>query len=414
MLIVGFSINLDSAILKRYVVGSKASAMGGAFVGLADDYSAIFWNPAGLSFTRQKSFFVTSAPILTSGTYTFDDYNIKADSSSKSAFIGAVGYIKPINKKIVVGIAGYVNPMVGMSWDIDAMRPMVGDSATAYGSSITDYSISPAISYRFSASVQMGLALNVHHVKWELDNPGFFGQYSESLKGTGIGATFGILASSFQDACTIGVTVKSPVRINLSGNAEMGAPIGTMGVSADTKRSLDIPMWIGAGLALKTYRRLWATFDVHYTKWSSNREIGADFSDPAWTEYLDSYLKLRWKQRTQIRFGLLYKASKNLSLRAGYYKDPTPSNDEPITLLFPSANVQWITCGFGYRTKNLIIEASVEFSLKANRNIRKELRQTPTPSDDPLANPLPTIDYAECGKISFSSIVPTFSLTYRF
>ena len=29
--------------------GAKAVAMGGAFVGLADDYTAVFWNPAGIA-----------------------------------------------------------------------------------------------------------------------------------------------------------------------------------------------------------------------------------------------------------------------------------------------------------------------------------------------------------------------------
>ena len=30
-------------------VGIKAQSMGNAFVGLANDYSAIYWNPAGLT-----------------------------------------------------------------------------------------------------------------------------------------------------------------------------------------------------------------------------------------------------------------------------------------------------------------------------------------------------------------------------
>jgi long-chain fatty acid transport protein len=30
-------------------VGTRAAGMGGAFVGVADDASAIYWNPAGLA-----------------------------------------------------------------------------------------------------------------------------------------------------------------------------------------------------------------------------------------------------------------------------------------------------------------------------------------------------------------------------
>src|SRR5690242_5810640 len=30
-------------------IGSRATGMGGAFIGLADDWTAIYWNPAGLA-----------------------------------------------------------------------------------------------------------------------------------------------------------------------------------------------------------------------------------------------------------------------------------------------------------------------------------------------------------------------------
>ena len=30
-------------------LGSRAQSMGGAFIGLADDWTAIYWNPAGLT-----------------------------------------------------------------------------------------------------------------------------------------------------------------------------------------------------------------------------------------------------------------------------------------------------------------------------------------------------------------------------
>src|SRR4030066_1614033 len=35
-------------------VGAKASALGGAFRGLADDWSAAWWNPAGLAYLKKS------------------------------------------------------------------------------------------------------------------------------------------------------------------------------------------------------------------------------------------------------------------------------------------------------------------------------------------------------------------------
>ena len=39
-------------------VGVRAMGMGGAFAGVADDFTAIYWNPAGLAQIRQSEVYV--------------------------------------------------------------------------------------------------------------------------------------------------------------------------------------------------------------------------------------------------------------------------------------------------------------------------------------------------------------------
>ncbi|HQT91428.1 MAG TPA: outer membrane protein transport protein, partial [Candidatus Kryptobacter bacterium] len=50
--------------------GAKAVSMGGAFVARADDPSAIFFNPAGLSFVKGFNVMVGGTLILPSTTFT--------------------------------------------------------------------------------------------------------------------------------------------------------------------------------------------------------------------------------------------------------------------------------------------------------------------------------------------------------
>lgn len=40
-------------------IGARAAGMGGAFVSLADDGSALFWNPAGLAAAKRLQLFVS-------------------------------------------------------------------------------------------------------------------------------------------------------------------------------------------------------------------------------------------------------------------------------------------------------------------------------------------------------------------
>ena len=45
-------------------VGPRASAMGGAFIGLADDYSAVYWNPAGITQIQGMEVTVTGHDVV--------------------------------------------------------------------------------------------------------------------------------------------------------------------------------------------------------------------------------------------------------------------------------------------------------------------------------------------------------------
>jgi len=51
--------------------GARAKAMGGAFVGLADDHTAMFANPAGLTNLRQRTFSIEVAHIQNDGVIPF-------------------------------------------------------------------------------------------------------------------------------------------------------------------------------------------------------------------------------------------------------------------------------------------------------------------------------------------------------
>ncbi len=61
------------------LIGCRAIAIGGAFVGIADDTSAIFYNPAGLAF-QQKNFSVSINGFNIWPTHEYSDsrgYNLR-------------------------------------------------------------------------------------------------------------------------------------------------------------------------------------------------------------------------------------------------------------------------------------------------------------------------------------------------
>ena len=71
--------------------GARAMAMGGAYTAVANDFSAIYWNPAGLASIPGGSIFVEGGrDILTNNVHYMSGTTPNTD---KNNFLGAVGFV---------------------------------------------------------------------------------------------------------------------------------------------------------------------------------------------------------------------------------------------------------------------------------------------------------------------------------
>ena len=73
------SVGLFANGLSLNSIGPKALGMGGAFVGLANDPSAIYWNPAGLT-GQGNGIHISVADIIPMANYDMVTYGIEAEA----------------------------------------------------------------------------------------------------------------------------------------------------------------------------------------------------------------------------------------------------------------------------------------------------------------------------------------------
>lgn len=72
--------------------GARALSMGRAFTAVADDPSAIYWNPAGLELVYQQSFTFFHAPLYEGGSFSFISYTFPTLNIGTLGFaIGRIG-----------------------------------------------------------------------------------------------------------------------------------------------------------------------------------------------------------------------------------------------------------------------------------------------------------------------------------
>ncbi|MGQ9618474.1 MAG: OmpP1/FadL family transporter [Candidatus Aminicenantia bacterium] len=397
-----FSVSLFGNGLNLNSIGSKALSMGGAFIALANDFSAIYWNPAGITQFDSPYFGFYLTDVIPTGNYALT--LAKVDTSFTKHYIsGMAGFYRPLTEKLFAGVGIYVPSGLGSKWKGDELKNLTGGKSLEWMSRIGVITFSPVFAYKFSDKISVGGTLNINYGMMELKTSAKSDQYSDDATGWGFGATFGLLLKP-ADFLSLGFTFKTASKVSFEGTAEMLAlkAYSYLGVPTESELERDItwPIWIGGGIAFKPMEKLTLTADVQWTKWSDIDFVKTDYKSTYWktlfayTPEKEEDLYFYWKDATQIRFGLEYLLKENIALRAGFYHDPSPAPDDTMNILLPIFTNNVITVGLGYKSENLNFDFGFEYLMGKERDVAPSLHNMP-------------------GNYKMKIIVPTISIGYK-
>jgi len=406
-------------------LGTRALTMGGAYVGLANDFSAIFWNPAGAGFFKTKTFGFYGTDMIPSGTYKFEialpNNNkltmVDAKTNTKH-YLGALGaYYHPVSEKLVVGLGVYTPSGLGADWNGTDFAKLSLNKTYEWSSMIGVVTISPLIAYRVNDMISVGATLNINYGMFDIKTHAGstqtplgtldLGQYDESLSGWGLGASFGVLVKP-SDQFSLGLAVKTPFKVKLKGTANISnLSLLKLNDQSDLDREVTWPLWFAGGVAFKPIPKLTLTGDIQYTGWSTIDTIEATFKDAYWAAFMaaagNDKMKMEWASKSQIRFGAEYALTPALAIRGGYYWDPSPAPDKTMNVLIPSYDFNVLTFGVGYTTGNLQLDFGVEYLLGSERSVDF----LKTEFDPEWSEAMP-------GVYGMKILVPNLSISYRF
>ena len=400
-------------------LGPRAGSLGGAFIGLADDYSAVYWNPAGIVQIRGTEASVSAADVVLlasrDGTYEFQGdegdpdlfavENIRATSCADHHFAPGVflfadpGPLKGILSK--VGICAYTVVDYGARWEGEDVWDSFawqgydeivreGDPPN-YESRIRAYVISPVIATELSDKLSVGIAGHALYGHFELTNGAWVDttafvhndttsvdtwtlhlnpyQMSEDLTGWAYGATVGALYR-VSDRMSLGASVRTPMTVTFDGTVEVTSTSDDY-VSPLQNESFDFtfPMWAGAGFAYRDFMfdGMTLTADVQWTQWSKvseiAREVDNDLPNGLGTTTLD------WENTLEFGFGLEYRVSRSVSMRFGYRSSPSPVPDSTYDFAMPVASKSVIGVGVGYRRDVWALDMSLVYQAGQKRRL---------------------------------------------
>lgn len=386
-------------------VDSRSTSMAGAFRGLADDPSAMYWNPAGLGFMYENSISLGGTFIMPtvkwdpSGTALVNNpgYSAQEYKANKklTAFPSVFGTMAK-SPRLKYGLAFYVPYGLGTTWDAYKLpgSPMVyegGFPEDEMMSSIAVLDLHPTVAYQVLPNLSVGAGLSVMYGMIDIDQIKFhdnpYVPLTSELSGSGIGfgGNLGLLYKA-TERLSIGIAGKLPAEIPLEGDASVYlwtpaqvdtlgnvTPAMKLGGKSDIEATLNIPAELGLGFAYQLSPVWTLSLDYAYTMWDRLETVTVEMKDPITVMpglvVSESELILNWENSSRISLGSEYTLGYN-KLRAGFFFEQTPIPEATqIPTISDVGNKYSTNLGWGRQIGNFGVNANVQYIMFDKREI---------------------------------------------
>jgi long-chain fatty acid transport protein len=396
-------------------IGAKAISMGGAFRGLADDWSAAYWNPAGLAQLENSelgvSLSILSPRPQVNSNITYNGYDVGYKNgvtrytNDKNYLVPNVaGFFQvPAPANIKAGVAVYVPYALGSEWDL--FDPIYNDVVEEYPfwdhkAELRAVDIHPTIAKAFMDNKLMA-GFGISFLKGTIDfrkvylSATPFPRPHDNIavdaqmhgEGWGYGANFGLLYK-LSDKLQVGISGKTPTTLNFDKGTFKSAMYGVNNpdlkeellshatshaeslsigfvfpdnrIAArwerDANGKLKLPGDFGIGIAYDVNLKLKITCDVTYTLWDrlDSIVIHVEGTQSPIDTSAASDLVIRTLYENTFRFSIggQYKVSDPWTLRAGFYLDPSPIPNSYFTPLITDVGTKYSgNLGIAYKLR---------------------------------------------------------------
>ena len=394
---------------KSWGVGTRSVSKAGAFIGEADDWTAIYWNPAGLTqlkesgasaepgyiYTKitdgnsavnynpgtgsptQGDIFLRIYNIVNTGGLAsepdkFDrDRSIYSGISPSSAF-GAFASIEPVT----IAIGMYTPAGLSIDWKsevTDAVNNNARIEASYYSSlMVTSYSV--AVGVPVTKKISIGVGVNILTLETKINAkkrytnvvagaiPDYNFRYRESSFGVGTEPIIGVMAK-ITEKLQIGGVYRFGAKIQAQGQAKGIHTAAAVNANGDSPFRLTYyyPSSFGIGAAYEPTEKLTLTADWEYTNWRKlNRKVIYDRKNAVMA---DADYDMEWKGSSNYSAAVEYNILPYLSLMGGIRYDETPMGDGSVSITnLVDVNKVWYTTGIAFSKDNLDLSVAYAYT----------------------------------------------------
>lgn len=358
--------------------GGAAAGMAGASLGISDDVSAMNNNPAGLTQIKKGEVGFGVSLLMPNLTHK-DMMGNNKDGESAIFPLGMLAYAHRLgNSPLVLGLGVFAQG--GMGAEFTNLTTAFGTKDTTY-SNVMYAKVTPTLAYQVSDLVSLGLALNVGYSAFEFKffpdtsatAAGFMGMDMKDASSFSYGAKVGVMFNP-SNMVSLGIVYTTEVTLDPEdGKITLNmSDIGLGKVKYDANvKDFKWPQQLGFGLGIRPNKKLLIGADLTWVDWSGAMDVVTiKASNPELAILsalgmgsIDIPFKMKWKDQWVYALGAAYKATDNLTVRAGYNYGKNPIPAENLSPLFPAIVEHHLTFGLGYKSGNWRIDGAWEHAL---------------------------------------------------
>jgi long-chain fatty acid transport protein len=354
-------------------------AMAGAFVAVADDPSALFWNPAGIAFQMDKGTQIMGGATLISAAQDFtgdDPYPGAGYTASQidQVFFPTHFYIvTPLGERTSFGFSILTPYGLGTWWEDDHRGRFISKRAD-----LKTFDFSPNLGFKLTENLAFGIGVDyrtstidltrnlgildpftqsiadvgqVHLFTEGLSNDGW-GWHASLLGDLGAGFSLGIL---YRSGVTVDYRGKASFTQYLTGNPNLDAIVAATLPFDDNPTvvtQIEFPDFVSVGLSWSnekwTVSGQWGQMG-----WSSFQELPLIFPE---NPELNSAVEENYENVNQYRLGAEYRISEPWRVQAGVLFDETPQPTESMSPLLGDGDRTGLTLGFSWHHGNFWVD----------------------------------------------------------
>ncbi len=355
--LLGLAVSSLSALgIRLPDQNAAATARGEAFVATADNPSAIYYNPAGITQLEGNQVSVGAYIIDLKTDYT-SPTGVQASTQNGTQVAPHLYYTHQLSDPRFVFGFGFYTPY-GLSNEYSDDTPF---RSIAKKGSVQYLTFAPTLAAKITRSLSIAGGINYNRVEAELTQ-GIFFPGDESRFKADDGAVSFKLGLLWQPAPqhSFGVSYQSESRFKLQGGIENRPYTARSDASAD----FNFPQFVIIGYSFRPTPDWNIEFNYDWTDWNELNDVNLTAANG-----FTSTIPFHWKNSAFYEFGVTRKIGKGVSLSAGYIYSENSVPDATFNPVIPDSERHIFSGGVGYKSDAWAVNLTYQYAHGPERTI---------------------------------------------